>query len=230
MRLFQPPRQGQIAKDDDRLVRQLLPQALSRQATLGAGEDGFGRLSDRFLGEGIEAADRFDGVAKEFDAERIIPDPREDVDDAATHGDFATAFDGGFDLVADAYQPIDQRMQIVVLAGFDDDAFADHVGEIRHRLFNRHRAGDQHRTFGVGFERGHAPGMPSAIEAQLIAGLIGEAIEFGQQRHNDAQLFEIVTDAAGVTGNYDPRTVVAADRAPGGQQHRDEPAMAGAND
>ncbi len=67
-------------------------------------EDEFGELGGAALGGGVEAAEAFDGVAEQVDADRVGLAGGEEVDDAAAGGVFAGLHDGAGAAVAVGFE------------------------------------------------------------------------------------------------------------------------------
>ena len=85
---------------------------------------------ERALREGREGAHRLDLVAEELDAQRLAPRGREDVDDAAAHGELAAVVDALHALVAREGERLPEPLD----AGLEGGAQLD---RLRARLLRR---------------------------------------------------------------------------------------------
>ena len=108
-----------LINDEKRAGRQVHERVFRFQLHwFGKREDlGFGDLHHTALRFDLEAADGFDFVAKEFDAERARALGGEDVEDASADGVFADHFDGLATVIADRFE--------VIFEGFERNFFAN---------------------------------------------------------------------------------------------------------
>src|SRR5207248_10342708 len=107
---------------------------------------------ERALREGREGADRLHLVPEELDPERLAAGRREDVDDAAAHGELA-ALVGALDaLVAGEGKVLGERVDARVVAYCDLEAGRTRRGR-RHALGERDRGDADQATCGQHVER-----------------------------------------------------------------------------
>ena len=109
----------------------------------------------RALGERRERADRLDLVAEELDAERLAAGRREDVDEAAAHGELAALLDAVDPLVAGERELLGERVEPGRVAGRERDRLGPSLGR-RHRLGERRGRGADEPSGGEDVERPRA--------------------------------------------------------------------------
>ncbi len=206
MVLLQARAQRHIAEHQQRGGRQLLPQAARGQAPGRRGQHRLLEPRHRLLAEGVEAPHRVDGVAEELDAQRILADPGEHIEDAAAHRQLAAPLDRAGDAVAGLDQAVDQAVQLVLLARPEDQRGGHHLLDVGHRLLGGDRVRDQDGAAAEGLERGHAPAVAGAVHGggpALAADLLAllEAVELGQLGRHHSELLQVIDQGAGVMGD-----------------------------
>ena len=142
------------------------------------------------LGGGIVGANGFDGVAEEFEADRLQRFGRIDVDDAAADGELAGHVAGDLFVVAGAGEKIDQGL---MLDGF---VAGDGAGELRIKfaVAQAPERGLDRSDEEVGFAGGEAPERDGAVFGNFgVRGTIFVGQNFVSRKVDDA--------AVGFSGN-----------------------------
>lgn len=109
--------------------------------------------TDGALGIGIKGADGFDRVAEKLDANRLCRFGREDVDDAAAHGELAGHFTGELAVVAGGDEVIEKILVsdgLVALNGARELVIVGRLAEAPERRLDGHQE-------EIGFAGGKAP-------------------------------------------------------------------------
>ena len=144
MRFAQPGGQREVAEHANRPGGQLVPErARGHAATHGRRQYRLGDHGDGLLGESVEAPHRLDLITEKFNAQRVVADPRKDIEDPPAHRDLATPLNRRHHAVAAVDQTFGQSVQVVFLPRLDHDASFGDGGEIRNGLFCRSRGADQ---------------------------------------------------------------------------------------
>ena len=118
------------------------------------------------LGDRIEEADRLDQVAQQLEPDRVAVQRREDVDDAAAHGEGAGVLDHGGAAVAGARQQGGGGVAIDLLLGGEDVDEGGELGARDDAAGERGGRGDQDLTAKAlrqAEQRGLAPHDGAAI-------------------------------------------------------------------
>ena len=163
------------------------------------------RLEGALVGDG-EAADLVDLVAEELHAQRVLLGRREDVDDAAAHGELAALLhqvDAG---VRRAGQPRDHVLELDLLAGLQLDRLE--VGQsldlgLQHRPHRRHH--DLQRAVGGVVAGVHEPAQHRQPTADGVAAraqpLVRERLPGGVQRDlvGAEEVGQLLGEVLGVT-------------------------------
>ena len=148
-----PARKRIAGARDIHLIRQF-PEQLARFRIFGQRQQRRLRdLHDRALGFHVESSDGFDQVAEQFDADRLRPFGRKNVQDAAAQRVFADHFHRIALLVADALQMRQQIFERDLLAHAQcERQLAIELGSFRAQQCRRHGSdGD------AGLARGQSP-------------------------------------------------------------------------
>ena len=143
---------------------------------------------ERALVGDLEPADLLDGVAPELQAQRVLLGGREDVEDAAAHGELAAALDEVGAGVGGRRQGLDDLLERHVVAGLERDRLqvTEPLGDgLEHRAHRR----DDHRQGAVGVVAGLGVCEPAQHRQALADGvaagaqpLVREGLPRGEQR------------------------------------------------
>ena len=176
------------------------------------------KLAGGELGLRIETADGFQRVAEQVKPHGLGKAGREDIDDAAAHGELALFAHGAGAQIAVAPKEGEQLVEV------DDIALGSAPARVRHNAAGRHaleagiNGGDENGRTGRFIprgkfrQRGHAPGHDVAVGRDAV---IGQAVPAGQFDDGDvgreeAQRFLEAGQARLVAGDVDDKAIAGA--------------------
>ena len=147
------------------------------------------QLVGRTLRFRIEAADRFERVAEEIEADRIVDARRIEVEYAAAHRVFARLADGGSAQIAVELEPAHDAVHGDAVAGARRQGLTRNEAARRRTLHRCVDRREQHRRLIVALQmgeprqRGHAFGDDARMRRNPVVGL---AVPGGEFEHGEA--------------------------------------------
>jgi hypothetical protein len=166
-------------------------------------------LVERALGVGVEGADRIDLVVQQFHPVGFCGAHRENVEQAAAHGEIARVHDLRHVAVAGGRQPALLRLQVERLADIHVEGVADHVAQRRQPLQERlHRHDhDAAPERGQPVQRGQALADDVRMRAELV---VGQGFPVRERHHRQRRV--LAKQGAQVGFELVRSLVVARDR------------------